>query len=345
MTIEEEIFKKTKADFDKIIKYGFKLKKSIYKYSKNIMNNTFRIDVEINNQGIIKTTIYDLTSGYEYTNFRIKENIGFFTKKVKDEVENLLKDIKNNCFIEEKFIFDQSNRIANKIKEKYQNEPEFEWDKFPGFATFKNKDSNKWYALIMNIDKSKLDKNTNGEVEILNIKLKPNEINNLLKQDGFYPAYHMNKKSWISITLNDIISDEKIMNLLDESYSYTKINSNKNEWIVPANLKYFDIEKFLKNNKTITWRQYKNVKKNDTIFLYITKPYSSIMYKFKVTDIDIPYKYENIKLKKVIKITLLTKYEKDKLSLDILKKFGIKTVRGPRYMPKLLSKYINNLNN
>ncbi len=48
MTIEEELFKKTRVDFEKIIKYGFKKENSLYKYSKNIMNNTFRIDVEIN---------------------------------------------------------------------------------------------------------------------------------------------------------------------------------------------------------------------------------------------------------------------------------------------------------
>ncbi len=39
MTIEEEIFRKTKIDFDNISEYGFKKYKSLYKYSKNIMDN------------------------------------------------------------------------------------------------------------------------------------------------------------------------------------------------------------------------------------------------------------------------------------------------------------------
>ena len=53
MTIEEGLFRKTKADFDKISKYGFKKDKFLYKYSKNIMNNTFRVDIEIDEEGIL----------------------------------------------------------------------------------------------------------------------------------------------------------------------------------------------------------------------------------------------------------------------------------------------------
>ena len=37
MTIEEEVFRKTKINFDKISEYGFKKEKSLYKYSKNII--------------------------------------------------------------------------------------------------------------------------------------------------------------------------------------------------------------------------------------------------------------------------------------------------------------------
>ena len=53
MTIEEEIFKRTKVDFDKLLRYGFKMDKSLYKYSKNIIDNSFRIDVEIDKNGIV----------------------------------------------------------------------------------------------------------------------------------------------------------------------------------------------------------------------------------------------------------------------------------------------------
>jgi len=347
MTIEEELFRKTKIDFDKIVKYGFKKEKTLYKYSRNIMNDTFRVDIEIDNGEIIKGKIYDLSFGDEYTNFRIEDSTGSFVGQVREEFKNLLKDIRRSCFIRETFIYEQSNRITEAIKKKYGDEPEFEWEKFPGYATFRNKDSKKWYGIIMNLDKSKLEEKSTGEVEIIDIKLEPNEIEELLKQEGFYPAYHMNKKSWITIILNNTISDETIMSLIDKSYSYTITNKNSsnNEWIVPANPKYFDIEKALKESNTITWKQSTDIKVNDIVYLYVAEPYSSIMYKFKVIEANIPYEYkdENLKIKKVMKIDLITRYEKGKLSFSKLKDFGINAVRGPRYMPLDLSKYINSI--
>ena len=345
MTIEEELFKKEKIDFDKLFKYGFKKEESLYKYSKNIMNNTFRIDVEINSNGIIKGKVIDLSFDEEYTNFRIKNNIGSFANKVKEEFINLLIDIRDNCFIREDFIYEQSNRISLLIKEKYGDEPDFEWEKFPGYATFKNKDNNKWYAIIMNIDKNKLDEKTNEEVEIINIKLNPDEIVDLLKLNGFYPAYHMNKKSWITIILDDTLKDKEIMNLIDESYRYTLNNNKTNEWIIPANPKYFDIEASLEKNNTIKWKQSTNIKINDIIYVYVAAPYSSIMYKFKVVEVNIPYEYKdkNIKMQKVMKIDLIKRYEKGELSFNKLKEFGINAIRGPRYMPSTLSKYIDKI--
>ena len=48
------------------------------------------------------------------------------------------------------------------------------------------------------------------------------EIIDLLQKEGFYPAWHMNKKYWISITLNDIVDDKLLFKLVDESYSYSE---------------------------------------------------------------------------------------------------------------------------
>lgn len=347
MTIEEELFKKTKIDFDKISKYGFKKENNLYKYSKKIMNNTFVANIVIDNDGIVKGKVYDLSFGDEYTNFRIENSTGSFIGQIRDEFETLLKDIRMKCFTRKNFICDQSNRITKVIKKKYGDEPEFEWENFPGYATFRNRDSKKWYGIIMNLDKSKLGEKCTGEVEVIDVKLEPNEIEELLKQDGFYPAYHMNKKSWITIILNNTISDDNIMSLIDKSYSYTIVNKNsaKNEWIVPANPKYFNIEKALKENNTILWKQSTNIKVNDIIYLYVAEPYSSIMYKFKVVEVNIPYEYkdENVKMQKVLKMDLITRYEKGKLSFSKLKEFGINAVRSARYMPLSLSKYVNKM--
>lgn len=118
------------------------------------------------------------------------------------------------------FKFDQSNRIAGLIKDKYDNNPEFLWENSDA-AIFRNKSSGKWYGIIMRITKDKLGEISKKEVEVLNIKLDTDEIMLLLNEAGFYPAYHMSKHNWISITLDDTVPDDEIMNFISESFSLT----------------------------------------------------------------------------------------------------------------------------
>ena len=222
MTIEEEIFKKANIHFDKLLSHGFKKEEDGYFYSKNILDNSFRVDIEIKNDGSVHGKIYDLAMEEEYTNFRIKKSNASYTAQVREEFQNILMDIRNHCCIIKPFLYEQTNRIVEEITKKYNDEPEFEWSKFPGYAVFRNSKSRKWYGIIMNIDRKKLDNTFSKEVEIIDIKLDPKKVEALQKQKGFYPAYHMNKRSWITILLDDTIPDQKIMNLIEESYSYTK---------------------------------------------------------------------------------------------------------------------------
>ena len=215
MNIEKEIFKRGKIDYQKLIQYGFKKDNEIYKYSVNFMNDKFRADITININGQVTGKVWDIKVDDEYTNFRIENNTGEFAGKVKEEYQNILNDIKDKCFINEDFIYNQTNRIAKYIKDKYNVSPEFPWDSSPGCGVFRCP-NNKWFGLIMNIDESKLNTQS-GEVEIINIKA--NNITELIKKEGYYRAYHMNKEKWLTILLNDTVKDNEIITLIDESYN------------------------------------------------------------------------------------------------------------------------------
>ena len=95
-SIEKEIFKKTKTNYDKLIEYGFKKDNSLYKLEKNILNDAFKMEIVIDND-IVDGKIYDLKMNDEYTNFRLNK-LGEFASKIKNEYINLLEDIKDKCF-------------------------------------------------------------------------------------------------------------------------------------------------------------------------------------------------------------------------------------------------------
>ena len=108
---------------------------------------------------------------------------------------------------------------------KYGDEPEFLWKTTPGTGVFRNPATKKWYLAILDIDRSKIQEkikeNEKGLVEIALIKLNPDKVQELIKQEHFYQGYHMNKKYWITVILDETVSDENIMELIEESHSFS----------------------------------------------------------------------------------------------------------------------------
>ena len=216
MNIEEDVFKKSKFDENRLIKYGFTKNKNKFILYKNIMNDSFRVEIHIEENNV-KSKIIDLSIDDEYIAYRIEEQTGEFVSSVRNELKNILLDIKDNCTISNSFIFDQTNRIIKFIFEKYHDNPLFLWEDNES-AVFKNRRNAKWYGIIMSVDKSKLDKTKSGLVEIMNLKL-DDMVASLLEYPGYYQAYHMNKKSWITIILDNTINDEIIKTLIIDSYN------------------------------------------------------------------------------------------------------------------------------
>ena len=70
----------------------------------------------------------------------------------------------------------------------------------------------------MKINWKKLNVLNEGDVEIINLKVPPEEVKGLVKREDIYPAYHMNKKHWISVCLNRTVLDSEVFNLIAKSY-------------------------------------------------------------------------------------------------------------------------------
>lgn len=222
MNIENTIFKKYSPNFDLFIPYGFKLKNNKYHIEKLFLNNQFKAIIEIDKNGKVSGTVFDIDNNDEFLPLRIENPQGAYVGEVKDAYEKILQDICNKCFAKNYFIYTQSNRITNLIKQKYGDEPEFLWEQFDGSAIFRNKNSNKWYAAILNVEGSKIAKHKKGTIEVIDLKLSPEHAANITQQQHYYKGYHMNKKFWISIILDNSVSDAEIMKLIEESYSFTE---------------------------------------------------------------------------------------------------------------------------
>ena len=220
--MEEEIFKKSEINTNKLIEYGFKQINDSYYYEELIVNNNFKVEIIYKNDKR-KGKIIDNEIGEELLNYRVENITGEFINNIKNEYIKILKDIRKKCSKTNYYISNQANRIANKINELYGDIPEYLW-KDDENSVFRNPTNKKWYGIIMYINKEKLG-GESKKVEVMNVKLPQEMIESLLKKKDFYKAYHMNKKYWITFILDESLSDEEIVKLIEISHSYTVKNN------------------------------------------------------------------------------------------------------------------------
>lgn len=142
--------------------------------------------------------------------------------------------------------------------------------------------------------------------------------------------------------MDETHTDQEVMDYIDESYQYVCGNRAANEWIVPAKPNYYDVCEEFDHNDIVLWKQSTNIRTGDIVYLYVMSPVSAILYRGRVLETGIPYEYqdENMKISFAIKLQVLNRYGREKYGLEVLKKYGVNSVRGPRYMTKELSRMV-----
>lgn len=109
------------------------------------------------------------------------------------------------------------NKIIRYAEDRYSSKPEYLWKRTPDAFILRNSRNKKWYALVMSVSRSSLGLNGEECIDILNVKCSSLVREILIVEGKAIPAYHMNKKLWISVFL-DKISEQEVKGIIDESY-------------------------------------------------------------------------------------------------------------------------------
>lgn len=108
------------------------------------------------------------------------------------------------------------------LSETYEGEIDHPWMQYPSYEVFRHGGGKKWFALIMDVPKSKLGMEGDERLDVVNFKCEPALIGSLLREEGFFPAYHMSKANWITAALDGTAGEDKIKMLADISYELTR---------------------------------------------------------------------------------------------------------------------------
>ncbi|MGF0111990.1 MmcQ/YjbR family DNA-binding protein [Streptococcus sp. SGI.013] len=332
------------AHLPSLIPFGFILSDNRYIYREVFMEGQFEAVVEVDEAGQLSSYVWDCEMEEVYTAHLVTAPAGAFVGQVREGYQSILARVEEACCVALPFSKNQSNRIAQLIKEKWGDLPDYPFAKLPTYGAFRHPANNKWYALVSQIPRDKLDGSGSQEqVEIVNLKVYGREIAELLSQPGIYPAYHMSKKSWVSVLLDDIVEDEAIFALLEKSRYLVGPKTYKAEqgpdyWIVPANPKYYDIDAEFRAQSEILWTQKAVLKQGDWVYIYMTAPHRCLRYACQVLETNITNEgyRDQEDIKELMRLRLIDTFSDDVYPSSLLASHGVKAVRGPRRMTKSL---------
>ncbi len=211
-----------RVNFKKLVPFGFTEREGGYEYENDIANGQMKLTVRIEKSGKLYSEVTDKDTGEEYILHRVEGAVGSFVGQVRLDLEETVERISAACFEPEVFKSKVTKAVIAYCLKKYGDSPEHLWERSPDNAILRRRDNKKWYAAILTVKRSKLSGDSDREVEIIDLRLPPEEMEKTVDGVKIFPGYHMNKKHWITICLDGSVDIKEICARIDESYILAK---------------------------------------------------------------------------------------------------------------------------
>ena len=210
MDIIKSVFKFKRAQKDKLLNYGFTDEGGALIY-RTIICDSMRLTVSVDASGGIKTEVWDTEVEEPYTLFLVDGASGEFVGRVRGEYTRALEDIAKTCFETQIFKCEYTAEILEYARKTYGDVEEYLWEKFPDNAVLRRKDTGKWYAAILTVPYKKFGIDREGTVEVIDLRMEPDELERTVDDRKYFRGWHMNKKHWISMLLDGSAPLEEII--------------------------------------------------------------------------------------------------------------------------------------
>lgn len=225
MTLEEQIFGGRLLSFAALLAFGFVQKGSTYSYEEDMMDGQFRAIITVQSNTQVSGCVMDTSLNEPYQLFRSGQATGTFVGQVRQAYQTILENIARAVCDDIPLVSAQARRLHRYIQETYGDQGTTPFAKFPKIYAFRNPFNDKWYALLLSLNRSKLLSKTDSAterqleevVEVVNLKIIPERLPELLATAGIYPSYHMNKKHWVTVVLDHQVPDTVLFDLIATS--------------------------------------------------------------------------------------------------------------------------------
>ena len=210
------IFRSAKINKDSLKAAGFTTSDdNNYEMGVPVSNGTFKADITlVLSDQTLTVQLFDSATGEKYALFDMPSH-GAFVASLREEVQKIIDDIKAKCF--------ETNDLKDDyiawIKSKFGAEPDYPWPDDAPYSFVFRCPNEKWFALVMRIKYRQLGLTGDENVWVVNMKADQDAIPNLIDHKSIFPAWHMNKKHWITIQLTAVTDFNKLCELTGKSFT------------------------------------------------------------------------------------------------------------------------------
>lgn len=214
------LFYGRKPIIKRLLSFGFKKKGDGYDYSREIADGQFIMTVTMRGS-TVSAVVWDRQAESPYCLHLVEGAEGAFVGEVRSSYEACITEISDKCFsAAEVFRERTAQQVIAYAKKTYGTPPEFLWK--DENAVMRRRDNRKWYVAFLQPERKKLGLEGEGRIEIADVLAPADEISKLIDGINYLPAYHMNKRYWLTIPLDGRVPAEVVCAFLDVSYNLAK---------------------------------------------------------------------------------------------------------------------------
>lgn len=213
----EEAFSGVSWNKEKLLAYGFKEAGGVLTYQTPIKEGMFSLTIVLGKTPT--SNLIDIETGDPYVLHLLPHTTSGFAAEVRKELDDIYLAIVKNCGTKARYSSPQLERVFAFAKKEFGEAPDYPFSSKEEGIVIRRADNQKWYFLytrprgsVLGLDRERID--------LVNIRIDKDSP----EVDGvrLYPAYHMNKHSWCSIVLDDLIGDEELFARIKRSRELAK---------------------------------------------------------------------------------------------------------------------------
>jgi predicted DNA-binding protein (MmcQ/YjbR family) len=201
---------------ERLRKAGFEERSGIFSLKRPFADPNFYGIIRIG-EGLFEIKVYETSFDEEYIPFTLKTVQSPLVAGLREQVNDWINTLLSEDFDQN----DAKEKLLAYAQEKYHSPADHPFDEKPyeRSTVLRVKEGGKWYALFMGVPAKCLSFPDESDIQIVNLKESEKTIETAVDNLHVFPAYHMNKKYWVTLLLDPTMNLETAKALLDESYT------------------------------------------------------------------------------------------------------------------------------